>query len=177
MNFTLYLPRNLKGKPIQRMCYLSDYKLKFYDKSKQAEIADQDLLRYEIIFTELRKIRQVLGFQISDPLSLLTLNDSEVWSKFFKNLIQTYDAIRKIPLIKGQISIPDIAEIHGYCNKIMADDIKMNMNVHSFKKKRSEMSKIYEFYNSRVDNYHLVVRDKLITKYNSLVKVPQFQGL
>ncbi|MCC8410988.1 hypothetical protein LJ707_18760 [Mucilaginibacter sp. UR6-1] len=170
-------PHNLKGKPIQRMCYLSDYKLKAYNKSKQAEIAVKDILRYEIVYNELRKIRNVLGFSKNDRITLQTLNDQEIWHKLFYGLLSMYDAIKKIPLIDTYQNEEDIFKVHSYCNKILADDLKLNKNINTYNKKRKSCREVYNRYDKLANNYHQVVREKLINKFNSLVNVHQFQGL
>jgi hypothetical protein len=171
-------PKNLKGKPIQRMCYLSDYKLKGYDKSKQAEVAiKEDLLRYEVIYTELRKIRKILGFSKTDDISLLTLNDQHIWHKLFIDIIKMYDAIKKIPLIPDAYPLEDIFKVNAYCSKIMADDIRRTMNINTYNKLRASFKDVYNHYDQLPSNYHQVVRKKLVSKYNSLINLHQFQGL
>lgn len=163
-------PPGLKGKPIQRMCYLSDYKLKGYDKSKQADIIiAEDLLRYEVIYTELRKIRQTLDVPKLSKISLLDLNDQHIWHKLFCDLLKTYDAIKKIPLIPDGYPMTDVYKIHAYCNKIQADDIKNCIGKTDYNKLRAELKNVYDYYDQLPDNYHQIVRAKLVNKYNSLI--------
>lgn len=161
---------NLKGKPIQRMCYLSDYKLKGYDKSKQAKIVKQGLLRYEIVYTELRKIRRALKIADNCIVTLNTLNDLTAWDNLFNEIIKVYDNIKKIPLIPDAYPLDDIFKVHAYCNKNLADDIKRGMNINSYNKLRASYKGIYNHYDRLPINYHQLIRQKLVDKYNSLIK-------
>jgi CRISPR/Cas system CSM-associated protein Csm2 small subunit len=163
-------PKNLKGKPIQRMCYVSDYKIKGYDKSKQSEIVlKADILRYEVIYTELRKIRSSLGLSKTAEISLQTLNDKQAWHKLFTDIIKMYDAIKKIPLLSEGYHLEDIPKVHAYCNKIMAADFKRNMNINTYNKLRASYKKVYNHYDRLPTNYHMIVRRKMVDKYNSLI--------
>jgi len=163
-------PPNLKGKPIQRMCYLSDYKIKGYDKSKQSKIAlKEDLLRYEIVYTELRKIRNALELPKASNISLLTLNNKHTWDMLFSDILKMYDAIKKIPMISDGYPSVDINKVHSYCNKIKAADIKRNMNINTYNKLRASFKKVYNHYDQLPTNYHMVVRQKLVDKYNELI--------
>jgi len=162
-------PSNLKGKPLQRMCYMSDYKIKGYDKSKQSHLAKQGLLRYEIVYTELRKIRKSLNMPANSIISLQTLNDLNVWDKLFNDIIKMYDAIKKIPLITDAYPLDDIFKVHAYCNKKLADDIKRGMNVNTYNKLRASYKKVYNHYDLLHTNYHQIIRQKLISKYNSTI--------
>jgi len=159
------------------MCFMSDYRLKLYDKSQQAGINDMGLLRYEIVYTELRKVRKMLSMPKFDMVTLKDLIDLNNWNKLFNGMITMYDAIKKIPLITDEYPVSDINRIYGYCNKLMADDIKRNMNLNTVDKMRAASKLIYNKYDLSSNNYHQVVRQKLINKYNSLTNVRQFQGL
>jgi hypothetical protein len=162
-------PPNLKGKPIQRMCYLSDYKLKGYDKSKQAKIVKQGLLRYEIVYTELRKIRKALKVADNSIVTLHALNDLYAWDRLFTDIIKMYDAIKKIPLITDAYPLDDIFKVHAYCNKNLADDIKRGMNINTYNKLRASYKEVYNHYNQLPTNYHVIIREKLVDKYKSLI--------
>jgi len=166
-----------KGKPSQRMCFLSDYRLKLYDKSKQTGIGKRGLLRYEVVYTELRKVRKILSLPSLTIVSLKDLNDLNNWEKLFKGMMAMYDAIKKIPLIMDEFPIADINRVYGYCNKSMADDIKRTMNPNTADKMRAASKLLYSRYDLSPTNYHQVVRQKLINKYYSLTNVHQFQGL
>lgn len=83
-----------KGKPIMRKCFFSDYRIKFYDKSKQAKLIGQNILRYELVFNQLRKVRAILGRQ---SLTLETLCERETWTCFGLYLVKVYKSIKKTP--------------------------------------------------------------------------------
>jgi len=166
-----------KGKPLQRMCSLSDYGLKLYDKSKQAGIAKQGLLRYEVVYTEIRKVRKMLNVPLGNVITLNDLTNPDSWDKLFYGMMQMYDAIKKIPLITEAFPKNDINEIYGYCNKLMAYDLKQQLNPNTADKMRAAAKQVYNQYDLSATNYHQVVRQKLINKYNSLINIHQFQGL
>ncbi|MDB5005697.1 MAG: hypothetical protein JWP45_90 [Mucilaginibacter sp.] len=166
-----------KGKPSQRICFMSDYRLKLYDKSQQAGLTKKGLLRYEVVYTELRKVRKMLCLPILNVITLKDLNDLNNWDKLFNGMMAMYDAIKKIPLITDEFPIPDINRVYCYCNKTMADDIKRNMNPNTVDKMRAAAKHVYNQYDLSPKNYHQVVRQKLVNKYNLLTNVHQFQGL
>jgi hypothetical protein len=166
-----------KGKPLQRMCSMSDYGLKLYDKSEQAGISERGLLRYEIVYTEIRKVRKMLNLPFNSIISLKDLTDLDNWDKLFYGMMDMYDAIKKIPLITGEFPLADINHVYGYCNKLMADDMKRNINLNTADKMRAALKVVYNKYNLSPTNYHQVVRQKMINKYHSLTNVHQFQGL
>jgi hypothetical protein len=159
----------LKGKPVERLCCMSDYSLKVYDKSIQANIDEPGLLRYEMIYVQLRKIRCVLNLDSQDEITLSMLNSKETWHLLFKNLINMYDSIKKIPLVMEPLPIDVINHIHGYCSKIKADDIKRSMSANTYKKERKAMERVYDKYNLSAINYHQLVKERLIEKYYSLI--------
>jgi hypothetical protein len=166
-----------KGKPSQRMCFMSDYRLKLYDKSQQAGVTQKRLLRYEIVYTELRKVRKMLSMPNLNIVTLKDLNDLNNWDKLFNGMMSMYDAIKKIPLITDGLPVSDINRVYSYCNKPMADDIKRNMNPNTVDKMRAASKLIYTQYDLSTNNYHQVVRQKMVNKYHSLTNVHQFQGL
>lgn len=170
-------PYGLKGKPIERMCYLNDYKIKVYDKSKQSNLQNKNLLRYEIIYTQLRKIRSVLGFNPNSTLTLANLNDKATWDSFFRNLLNIYDDIKKIPMLENHLMEGDIFAIHEYCNKILSDDIQFTMNPNTFKKRKIKKKIIYEISNQNKENAHFQIRNQIVKKYKELIDIPEFPCL
>ena len=104
---------------------MSDYQLKFYDKSKQAKINYMQILRYEVVFGQLRKIRAVLN---KDVLTMQTLCELDTWQCFGAYLIEAYGYIRKLPIIDGQIELSDLNKIHAHCDKHFKDDLIRSMS-------------------------------------------------
>lgn len=155
-----------KGKPIQRNCRFSDWYIKGYDKGKQAGLNNINLLRFEIVVTEMRKLRQVLGTQTT------TVNDvckQSAWHTLFKFLISTYDNIRKIPQIERIIlSIDEIYSIYGYSNKLLRSDLKQNLTDHYFQIINKQNKIVYDKFNLDDHNYHNIIRQKMHIKYASL---------
>lgn len=170
-------PYKFKGKPFEVMCYQSDYKLKFYDKSRQSNLPNKNLMRYEIIYTELRKIRNILSKNKLSILTLKDINNKDSWNIFFGHLIKMYDSIKKIPMIESEISEEDIFSIHEYCNYQLSSNIQSIMNRETFKKRRASKKRIYTIYNECSENIHANIRNQILTKRKELIDIPQFQGL
>jgi hypothetical protein len=169
-SFVTSEPRNDKGKPIMRKCYLSDYQLKFYDKSKQANIYNQNILRYEVVFSELRKIRAVLG---KDNLTMQTLCDLDTWSKFGSYLLEVYGNIRKLPIIENaEISEYDLNKIHAHCSKHFKEDLIRAMPKSQYNTLRLLNQQVYKFWDSSSDNIHIEIENKIKLKISKLINVP-----
>ncbi len=168
-SFVTCEPRGDKGKPITRKCYLSDYNLKFYDKSKQAKINSSNILRYEVVFGQLRKIRAVLG---EDHLTMQTLCEFETWKKFGDYILRVYDGIRKLPIIEKDIPHSEIYQIHGHCSKHLKEDLQRTMTKSEYNKIRIANAEIYNYWNSHSNNVHLQIENKLKNKINQLITGP-----
>lgn len=161
-----------KGKPIQRNCRFSDWYIKGYDKGKQVGLNNINLLRFEIVVTEMRKLRQVLGTQTT------TLNDicnPLAWHTLFKFLISTYDNIRKVPQIdRIVLPVDEIHSIYGYCNKLLRADLKQHLSDHHFEILNKQNKTVYDRFNLSDNNYHNVIRQKMYNNYALLV--PESSG-
>ncbi|MEI9954890.1 MAG: hypothetical protein WDM90_00910 [Ferruginibacter sp.] len=62
-----------KGKAQQRNCHFSDWFVKGYNKGKQAGLLNVNLLRFEIVINELRKLRNILTLQSISLADVCTL--------------------------------------------------------------------------------------------------------
>jgi hypothetical protein len=169
-SFVTSEPRGDKGKPIMRKCYLSDYQLKFYDKSKQAKINFKNVLRYEVVFGQLRKIRAVLG---EDKLTMKTLCQYETWKKFGDYLLEVYSNIRKLPLIENVgIQIEDLNKIHAHCSKHFKEDLIRAMPKSIYNRVRIENQRVYNNWNIAPENIHLQIENSIKNKINQLTTIP-----
>ncbi|SEA92445.1 hypothetical protein [Pedobacter hartonius] len=159
-------PRGDKGKPIMRKCYLSDYNLKFYDKSKQAKINFSNILRYEVIFCQLRKIRAVLG---EDHLTMQTLCEFETWKKFGDYILRVYNGIRKLPIVEKHIPQREIYQIHGHCSKHLKEDLQRELTKSEYNNIRIANAETYDYWNTNANNVHVQIENQLKNKINHLV--------
>lgn len=156
----------LKGKPNQRNCHFSDYYIKVYEKNKQSALINTNLLRYEIVVTEIRKLRSIL--QHSD-LTVYDLCIPENWDRLFNYLVSTYDSIRKIPQIEApNISNAEIVAIYSFCNKQMREDLKKNSSKYFFRLLNRNNKEVYTNYNISEANYHNIIRKSMHSKYQEL---------
>lgn len=155
-----------RGKPIQKNCCYSDYKLKIYDKGRQMQRSGINLLRYEITVWQLRKLRNILGHQ--GDITLKELNEHECWVKLFRYLLKKYDEVKKRPFFTENISMEELYKIHSYCNYALSEDIKRMMNVNTYNKQRAQFKKSYDLYSMMEGNIHLQIREKLQTKFLDL---------
>ena len=88
----------------------------------------------------------------------------------FNYLIQTYDAIRKIPEIESQIlKIEDINSIYSYCNKLKRSDIQKSNTRYYFEQLNKNFKTVYEKYNESPNNYHNFIRIKMFETYSRLI--------
>lgn len=164
-----------QGKPIQRNCNFSDYYYKGYCKSTQANIVNANILRFEIVVTELRKLRHILKVE---DITIADLVKLENWCNMFNFLIDTYDSIRKIPDIKNQsLSLEEINAIYSYCNKMKRSDIQKSTTRYYFEQLNKNFKTIYEKLNESENNYHNIVKVKMIQTFNRLIgaKSVEFQ--
>lgn len=157
-----------KGKPIMRKCRLSDYYIKFYDKTKLSLAKIGHTVRYEVVFEQLRKIRAVLEEQ---DLSLQTLCEYENWWKFGRFLSAVYRAISKVPLIeaKNMMSIEDLNKVYAHCNHMYKSDLKSTLTFSSYNKNRLENQNVYQYWNSHEENVHLLIGEKIDKKIINLI--------
>lgn len=164
--FYASVPR--KGKPLLKASCLSDYRVKGYDKGKQSGIyceQHKNILRYEIAVGQLRKVRTILGSDKNEDVSLSDLNEHEAWVTLYYNLLENYDAIKKIPFLSSEIDRVDINELYGYISPLMAEDIKRTMHKSSYNKWRAKSKKVYEKYDSLDLNIHNMIRHRLKEKF------------
>jgi hypothetical protein len=156
-----------KGKPCMRSCYHSDIRIKGYDKSIQANVSNSNILRHEIVITEIRKLRNILSYS---TISLADLATVDAWNKLYTFLIATYDQIRKIPHLPGQtLTNSEIHSIYGYCNGLMRRDLQLNNSRYFFNKINAENKRIYTCYNNSNANFFNVLRDRIVAKQDVLI--------
>ncbi len=162
--FHTVLPRN--GKPFQKVCCFSDYRIKGYDKSIQGGITGKNIFRFEIVVTELRKLKHIL--KKADSITLNYLNDRDVWATLFEYMLSIYDRIAKIPYIDEITPVQDINSIYNYSEKLMAEDISKTMKRSVYQKFRKNSKDVYVTYDSKVENIHNKIRQQMVEKFKDL---------
>lgn len=162
--FYTYPPK--KGKPFERVCYFSDWRIKAYDKGIQAGFLDVKMLRFEIVITEIRKLKHILNY--SNSITLHDLNDRNVWARLFEHMLFIYDRISKIPDLAGPVSLVNLNSIYNYSDKLMGQDISKGMNKNAYDKFRRSAKNIYFGYDSLPENTHNLIQKKLIEKFKDL---------
>lgn len=155
-----------KGKPFQRICCFSDWRIKAYDKTIQSGVTGKNILRFEIVISELRKLKHIL--KKTDSVTLEYLNDRDVWVTLFEYILSIYDRIAKIPCIDETTPVQDINSIYNYSDKLMAEDISVTMNRSAYQNFRKNSKEVYTIYDRRVDNIHNSIREQMVEKFKDL---------
>ncbi|MCX6186044.1 MAG: hypothetical protein NTU43_03475 [Bacteroidetes bacterium] len=167
-NFNNVSFNNGKGKDIQRELALTEWRIKFYNKAKQSKLPRTKIMRYEIVFHEVRKLRKILN---EKDVSLETITIKENWLKLQNELIRVYDSVKKIPFLEdgSNLSIEDYLGIYFYCNATAYKDVKRMYGESKAKKMRLKYKNLYDQYDGQKDNIHNLVREKIVNKTNELL--------
>lgn len=166
-----------RGKPCMKTAYLSDYRIKAYDKTLQAHIKDDSIFRYEIAVTEIRKLKEIL---LLSDISLADITTVSTWNKLFDFIVKTYDQIRKIPhLLDQTFTRSEIESIHGYCNALMRSDLQNNSSRDRFNQINNHNKIIYDIYNQSEANFFNILRGRIADKRDILINTnpDQLQSL
>ncbi|MCC2599780.1 hypothetical protein [Sphingobacterium sp. FBM7-1] len=162
--FTTCEPR--KGKPIMRKSYLSDYDLKFYDKGKASELSGLNILRYELVFKQIRKLRTVLGER---EVTLETLLEDYNWKKLSDYMIEVYRNIKKSPLLlNNTLDVHQILNIHIFGNKTLKQDLARHLSKSEFNALMKESKGIYTEISESEDDLHNIIERRIHEKLDIL---------
>jgi hypothetical protein len=165
--FVTIPPRN--GKPKQRCCYLSDYRLKAYYKDHLYDLdapSENDVLRYEVVTTQLRMLRKVTGLNM---LTLKELCQVKFWERIGDYTLETYDKIQKIPLLVNGISLNELGVIDNHCSSIYYTDAKKVLKEYGLRQLREKQRGIYEKWDKADGNIHNIIRNKISEKIDFLI--------
>src|SRR5690606_1657932 len=109
----------------------------------------------------------VLG--VDDEITLDALCKWENWKLLGDNLIDTYDKIKKLPLINdGKLTIDEINQLHAYTNKRLKADLSGNLTKHYYTKYLKDCKAVYDRMSMSEGNFHEVVRTKIVDKVKFL---------
>lgn len=162
--FEPIIPR--KGKVIGKCCYQSEYKVKFYDKSTQAQLVQKGILRYEIVNDGVGRLKKLLN---QSNVTLQDLMEKQNLKVLGRNLIETYDRIRKFPINSYEIPRKDMLDILAYSNPVMIDYDKRTMSSWEFSKQNQNSKIIMKEYNEKANSVHSWLRMKLVNKVDQLL--------
>lgn len=163
-DFSTCEPR--KGKPIMRKSYQNDYDVKFYDKGKESEIGGVNILRYELVFKQIRKLRSVLG---ENEITLQTVLEDYNWKKLSDYMIEVYKNIKKSPiLLNEKLNYEQIKSIHMFGNKTFKQDLSRYLSKSEFNKLMKFSKSTYDEINEMEDNVHNLIKRKIYEKLDIL---------
>lgn len=149
-------PRN--GKPFGKSASLTNYRVKFYDKSKQAEIQEKGILRFEICLDGVKTIRQLLNKAEVTLADLMNQNTFKIMSD---KLLSTFSKISKLPIRQDQIPNEVLLGLYGYCEPTLIEHFKRTSSAWSFQEQRKECKRILSEYNKSPSSIHNWVNTKL----------------
>jgi hypothetical protein len=155
-----------RGKPKHRSCYLSDYRIKAYQKELMSNLnvsIGKRVMRYEVVTTELRMLRKITGLNV---ITLADLIQPEIWTRLKGFILSTYDKIQKIPIVTSDISLLDLAEINLYCSNIFYTDTKKVIGETKMKLIRRDQKEVYKRWDEDEKNLHNIIRKEISNKLN-----------
>ncbi len=153
-----------RGKPYQVSCALSNFRMKFYHKTKQENITNNlyNILRFEIVVHNIRMLRQILLLQCPNTITLEDLVEYDNWCALANFLEEIYEYIVKKPILKPgtQTHLGQLTLIHTLLDYHFYLDVKEYFpeQFREFRKVSEEYRAINEYYSS---NLHNDVRDYL----------------
>lgn len=158
------------GKPLTRKVFMSDYQLKFYSKSGVSKLAGSNLMRMEVVYGQLRKLRSVLGLDAKEDINLENLMGVDNWKLFGDYLMTCYNNIKKIPLTDRDLTIDELNKIYAYCSKSLKKDLARHLSRHHYSQYMDECKGIYHHIDRSEDNFHNVIEQKILDKIEYLWK-------
>ncbi len=154
-----------KGKPLGKLCYFTDYRVKFYDKSKQAELPIKGILRYEIVNNGIGRLKRLLG------------KDRVTYSDFYKpatlkilgqDLIKKFDRIRKLPISHDLVSEKELQRMIGFSEPKMREYYKSTLSIWKFNEMQKANSELMHDLTMNRNSPHFKLRVALIKTVEKL---------
>lgn len=155
-----------KGKVIGSSCYLYEYRVKFYDKSQQAEIQHKGIMRYEICNYRVGRLKRLLG-KTKVTLNDMMLKDTHI--EFTRDLLKTYDDIKKLPTEFEDVPLESMRDLLSYSQPIMIKCYRRQMTKFKFNQHRVNGKQLLEKYSKSPNSIHLWVREKIAEKIENLI--------
>ena len=159
------------GKPQQNQCFLTQYRIKAYNKGVLTTTSKKNIIRFEIVIGQLRMLNRIL---LSDRITLETICDKKKWEFLGKFLIETYDKIVKYPILVEDSSLEDIKVYCNYSSYFFRQDVKLKLTPYQFNKLYDAMESIYIRANSSLNNYHNLVRNEMCVQIEKMKNPDQY---
>ena len=158
------------GKPTTMKAFMSDYQVKCYNKSAESKLTGINLMRLELVYGQLRKLRSVLGLGVNAEITLENLTQIESWKALGSYIMNCYNNIKKIPLTERNLTIDELNKIYAHCHKGLKIDISKHLSRHHYSKHMDECKEVYNRIFKSKDNYHNVIEQKILNKIEYLWK-------
>lgn len=158
-----------KGKIIGSSSYSYEYRVKFYDKSKQAEIQPKNILRYEICNHRVGRLKKLLG---KSKVTLKDLMSQDTHRLLARDLIKTYDDIKKLPTEYDDVPLDTMLSLMSYSQPTLIKFDKRRMSSYKFNMHRSRGKQLMHKFSKSHDTVHSKVRELIVEKLNHLISSP-----
>lgn len=155
------------GKVKGRSAYLTEYKVKFYDKSSESKCINRYLLRYEICNNGVGRLKQLLS---KNKVTLEDLMKKETFSVLSRDLLKTYFGIKKLPLHTKNISRETMLEVIAYSEPAMYRYDKATLSKWKLDKNRKSTKAQIEDLENVPESIHRLVLKNLKKKIGILIK-------
>lgn len=160
-----YVDQPYEGKPIGKSCYLTDYRIKFYDKSKQANIPQQGIFRYEICVGGVGRLKKLFN---KNRVTLLDLLDKCNLSKLTQSLMESYRKIKKLPFDQDTIPREIMLGLLAYSEPVMVKYDERRLTQWQFNQQRAEYKLLMDKYSNSPESIHTWVEYKLKDRLTQL---------
>lgn len=157
---------NSEQKPFGTTCKLSEFNVKFYNKSIEMELKRKNIMRYEVVSKSLQKTRKLLKKEV---VTLADLNDKSTWYQLGNSLLNTYDNILKLPVANDAIKRIEMMELFSYVHPTMIKYDKLNLSLNDFNQRRSQLKSKYESHSNSPSSINQSVRKLIKDKVNILI--------
>ncbi|WP_309613990.1 hypothetical protein [Flavobacterium sp.] len=147
------------NKPSSKFCSFSNYKIKAYDKSKEAGLTTSNIFRFEIVHHNSIKTRQIFGKKV---VTLKDLGDVEIWDKCFNSLINSYNSIRMLGF--PQSGVNDYAKMLCYSHPIIRKDYKSDL-----RKIKKDLKDTHDSFRDSENSPHFLIKKGLVDNYQKLI--------
>lgn len=161
-----YVDNPYYGKVQGKSIYLSEYRVKVYDKSKQSENSVQGILRIEICSEGVGKIKKIL---YKKQVTLKDLMEKNTFVKLSENLLVTYDNIMKLPLHQDDLPREFVLEMLAYSHPYMIKYDQKRMKRNEYVKHRTKYKSLMLNHTESATSCHNMVRAKLLEKSKLII--------
>lgn len=154
--------REYRGKGYLKAFEHYNYIIKIYDKAKQYNLKDQNVLRFEIKFMKAKEFNSLGIFKLND------LKNKEVLNNLFQYLLKRFDELLIVDdYFEDFFPKDDFEKLNMYSSSFFWDKL-------TIAKKRQAKLNHRNKYLSLLKKYNLLttktfLRDQLIEKYNQLL--------